>query len=190
MRDKVRLSSRSKEHTDCGKLMAVAAHPRILRYAGKLSLPSPFRARRGLTPIPRVNPGMCSAPYGPREFGCFQSVARSGQESIAQGLPWVIPPTRISPEGATRYGENRLRTFERDRMLVSSPFRAKRIFLLTQGKPGVNPIGANLFCYNIFEPGFCGTWKIPKGRTPAVANRRSSLPDSIQAPPPVGFDGE
>jgi hypothetical protein len=35
----------------------------------------------------------------------FQSVARSGQKSIAQGLPWVDPPTGISPEGATRYGE-------------------------------------------------------------------------------------
>src|SRR6202046_2860547 len=32
------------------------------------------------------------------------SVARSGQNSLAQGLPWVISPTRTSPEGATRYG--------------------------------------------------------------------------------------
>src|ERR1700722_9791766 len=33
-----------------------------------------------------------------------QSVARSGQNSLAQGLPWVISPTRISSEGATSYG--------------------------------------------------------------------------------------
>jgi hypothetical protein len=76
---------------------------------------------------------MCFASCGQKKLGRFQSVARSGrknrrgltldlvfgpkgQESIAQGLPWVIAPTRISPEGATRYGENRLRTFETDRL--------------------------------------------------------------------------
>jgi hypothetical protein len=41
-------------------------------------------------------------------------------------LPWVIPPNRISPEGATRYGENRLRKFEPDGVCISHPFRAKR----------------------------------------------------------------
>jgi hypothetical protein len=88
---------------------------------------------------------MCLASYGPKEFGRFRSVARSGQESIAQGLPWVISPTRISPEGATRYGENRFRTLEPDRVRISSPFRAKRLFRLTQGKPWAKlscPFGA------------------------------------------------
>jgi hypothetical protein len=61
--------------------------------------------------------------------------APKGQESIAQGLPWVIPPTRISPEGANRHGENWLRTFELDRVHSPSPFRANRLFRLTQGKP-------------------------------------------------------
>jgi hypothetical protein len=60
---------------------------------------------------------MCLTSYGPKEFGRFHSVARSGQESIAQGLPWVIPSTRISPEGATTCGENRLGTFEPDRRI-------------------------------------------------------------------------
>jgi hypothetical protein len=32
-------------------------------------------------------------------------VARSGLKSVAQGLPWVVLPTRISPEGATRYDD-------------------------------------------------------------------------------------
>ena len=85
--------------------------------------------------------------YGPKEFGRFYSVARSGQESIAQGLPWVKTPTRISPEGATRYGGNRLRTFELNRVRISSPFRAKRLFRLTQGKPWAKlscPFGAGL----------------------------------------------
>jgi hypothetical protein len=41
---------------------------------------------------------------GPKalHFGGFQSVARSGQESIAQGLPWVNSPAGVSPEGADK----------------------------------------------------------------------------------------
>jgi hypothetical protein len=78
----------------------------------------------------------------PLEFGHFQSVARSGLKSVAQGLPWVaqglpwvVLPTRISPEGAMRYGDNRLGTFEPDRVHVSSPFsfRAKRLFSTNPG---------------------------------------------------------
>ena len=69
-----------------------------------------------------------------------------GQGSIAQGLLWVNFPTRISPEGAAKYGENRLRRFEPDRVRISSPFRAKRLFLPTQGKPWAKlscPFGAD-----------------------------------------------
>jgi hypothetical protein len=51
----------------------------------------------------------------------------------AQGLPWVVLPNRISPEGAMRYGDNRLGTFEPDRVRVFSPFRAKRLFLTNPG---------------------------------------------------------
>jgi hypothetical protein len=54
-------------------------------------------------------------------------------------------PTRMSPEGAIRYGENGLRTFPPDRVRISSPFRAKRLFWLTQGKPWAKlscPFGA------------------------------------------------
>jgi hypothetical protein len=77
-------------------------------------------------------------------FGHFQSVARSGQSSLAQGLPWEIPPSELALKGRpTGYGENWLRTFEPDRMRISSPFRAKRLF---GGQPRVNPISANLFC--------------------------------------------
>jgi hypothetical protein len=68
-------------------------------------------------------------------------VARSGQKNIAQGLPWVKSPTGMCPEGADRYGGKRLRTFEPDRVHIPSPFRAKRLFWLTQGKPW-----AKLFC--------------------------------------------
>jgi hypothetical protein len=54
-------------------------------------------------------------------------------------------PTRISPEGAAGCGENRLRTFEPDRLRMDDPFRAKRLFWLTQGKPWAKlscPFGA------------------------------------------------
>jgi hypothetical protein len=58
-----------------------------------------------------------------------------GQESLAQGLPWVTSPAGLSPEGAGMNVENRLRTSELDRVHISSPFRADRLFCLTQGKP-------------------------------------------------------
>jgi hypothetical protein len=61
-------------------------------------------------------------------------LAPKGQKSLAQGLPWVNFPLGISPEGAVSYGENRPRTSQPDR--DSSPFRAQRLFWLTQGKPG------------------------------------------------------
>jgi hypothetical protein len=75
------------------------------------------------------------------------SVTRSGQESIAQGLPWVITPTRISSEGTTRHGDKQLGTFEPDRVRISSPFGARRLYHLTQGKPWAKlscPFGAGL----------------------------------------------
>ena len=62
-------------------------------------------------------------------------MARSGQESIAQGSPWVNSPSGMSPEGAGRYGGNWLRRSGLDRVHISSPFRAERLFWLTQGKP-------------------------------------------------------
>jgi hypothetical protein len=78
---------------------------------------------------------MCLALDGLKEFGRSKSVARSGQEDLAQGLPWVIAPARISPEGATKYEENWLQTFERDRVHIFNPFRANVLYRLTQGKP-------------------------------------------------------
>ena len=73
-----------------------------------------------------------------REFSPRRSIWKiRGPKSLAQGLPWVVLPTRIGPEGAMRYSDNRLGTFEPDRVHVSSPFsfRAKRLFSTTQGKP-------------------------------------------------------
>jgi hypothetical protein len=69
-----------------------------------------------------------------RSYG--QSVARSGLKSVAQGLPGFTlgsSPHPNSPEGAMRYRDNRLGTFEPDRVRISSPFRAKRLFWLTPG---------------------------------------------------------
>jgi hypothetical protein len=61
--------------------------------------------------------------------------APKGLKSMAQGLPWVNSPNAISPEKASRYGRNWLRTSGLDRGHISSPFRAKHLFRLTQGKP-------------------------------------------------------
>jgi hypothetical protein len=75
-------------------------------------------------------------------------------------------------------------------LIVITSFSRAETRLKPWAQPRVYPIGANLFCCNIFEPGFCGTWKIRKGHAPVVANRPWSLPDLIQAPPRVEFDGE
>jgi hypothetical protein len=61
-----------------------------------------------------------------RSYG--KSVARSGLKSVALGLPWVVLPTRISPEWAMRYGDNRLGTFERIACAFSVPSRRNVIF--------------------------------------------------------------
>jgi hypothetical protein len=139
---------------------------------------------------PALNRRMCLASYDPREIGHFQSIARRGQENIAQaqGLPWVILPTRISPEGATRYGENRLQTFEPDRVRVSSPFRAKHLFRLTQGKPW-----ANLSCP--FEAGPSGPMTGAKhienaGLSPAAPAGHQSLQIAGLPVPNFGLAGE
>jgi hypothetical protein len=100
-------------------------------------------------------------------IGAFQSVARSGQKSIAQGLPWVNSPMAMSPEGAGRYGGNRLRTSERYRVQISSPFRAKPYFRPTQGKPwaklscpfGAGPLGTTT-ALNTYNPGRCFFWPL------------------------------
>jgi hypothetical protein len=64
-----------------------------------------------------------------------RSAAPKGLKSIAQGLPWVNPPTGMSPKGAGRYGGDWLRTSGLDRGLISIPFRAKHLFRPTRGKP-------------------------------------------------------
>jgi hypothetical protein len=60
---------------------------------------------------------------------------RASHQVSAYGVSLGNPPNRISPEGLTKYGTNRLRTFEPDRMRISSPFREKPLFRLTRGKP-------------------------------------------------------
>jgi hypothetical protein len=111
-------------------------------------------------------------------FWSFQSVARSGQESIAQGLPWVNSPTGVSPEGADRCGGSRLRTFEQDRVCISSPFRAKHVFRITQGKPwaklscpfGAGPSGCMTDAKHTRNPGL--SFPAPSGRLFDVKHTR------------------
>jgi hypothetical protein len=72
-------------------------------------------------------------------------VARSGQKSIAQGLPWVNFPI-MSPEGAGRYGGNRLRTSELDRVHIPALSGRKRLFGLPRVNPGMRLISVKP-CY-------------------------------------------
>jgi hypothetical protein len=54
----------------------------------------------------------------------------------------------LAPIILAGYGENRLRTFEADRVRIASLLRAKRLFRLTQGKPRAKlscPFGAGPF---------------------------------------------
>jgi hypothetical protein len=82
--------------------------------------------------------------------------------------------TRISPEGAARCGENRLRTFEPDPVRIRSPFRVKRLFWLTQGEPwaklscpfGADPTGHMTGAEQIRNPGL--STRPLRGRFPRV----------------------
>jgi hypothetical protein len=64
--------------------------------------------------------------------GRFQSVARSGQESLAQGLPWEILPTRLALKlkGLPGARESAPMNLWPDCARISSPFsfRVKRLF--------------------------------------------------------------
>jgi hypothetical protein len=66
---------------------------------------------------------------------CSRHFVPGYDQVSAYGVSLGNPPNRISPEGLTKYGTNRLRTFEPDRMRISSPFREKPLFRLTRGKP-------------------------------------------------------
>jgi hypothetical protein len=103
--------------------------------------PSP----RGCLKIhPRVS-YLFSAGHAPERAWTFPIRGPKWPRKHSPGFTLDNSPTRISPERATGCGENRLRTFEPDRLRISNPFRAKRLFRLTQGKPWANlsrPFGA------------------------------------------------
>jgi hypothetical protein len=106
-------------------------------------------------------------------------VARSGLKSGAQGLPGFTlggSPQANGPEGATRYGDNRLGTFEPDRVRVSGPFRAKLYFRLTQGKPRVNP---GLSYFGHFGP------RIGNVQTPPRTSCQATIAPSLRDESPA-----
>jgi hypothetical protein len=53
----------------------------------------------------------------------FPSVARSGQKSLAQGLPWKFPPHALALKGPLA-PRNRLRTSEPGSLCIPGPFGA------------------------------------------------------------------
>jgi hypothetical protein len=84
-------------------------------------------------------------------------------------------------ELTSRYGENRLRTFEPDRVRITSSFRAKRIFRLTQVNPGLSflappgrarrAVRLMLNRYRHFVPGYYQP--VPPGQKPFTHRRTS-----------------
>jgi hypothetical protein len=68
-------------------------------------------------------------------FGLCQSVARSGQKSIAQGLPWVNSPAELALKGPP--GPARIGSGPLDRMACAFPALSGQntYFWLTQGTP-------------------------------------------------------
>jgi hypothetical protein len=80
----------------------------------------------------------------PKNFkDVFSIVLRDpkGQESIAQGLPWVNFPSRIGPEGAVRYGIDRLPIGPMRVPISEAPSVLRTFFWLTQGKPWLSYLG-------------------------------------------------
>ena len=70
---------------------------------------------------------------------------------IAQGLPWEIPTPELALKGLP--GTARIGSAFLNRLVCSilSPFRAKRLFRLTQGKPWAKlscPFGAHFGQYD------------------------------------------
>ena len=72
---------------------------------------------------------------GRTEFTLGLVFGPKGQEKHSPGFTLGNCPHPNCPEGATRYVDNRVQTFEPDRRRISGPFRAKRLSGLTQGKP-------------------------------------------------------
>jgi hypothetical protein len=77
--------------------------------------------------------------FGEGHFGEFSPGRSDGQcgpkwpKKRSPGFTLGRSPHPNCPEGAMRYRDNRLGTFEPDRVRVSSPFRAKRLFLTNPG---------------------------------------------------------
>jgi hypothetical protein len=91
---------------------------------------------------------MCLASHGLRGGECVQSVARSGQESIAQGLPWVIPSVEFALKGSPDTARIGSKPLNRLACEFLAPSGRNVNFPLTQGKPWAKlscPFGAGPF---------------------------------------------
>ena len=96
---------------------------------------SPLQGEQAITCFPGLNHCIYLAlVIRPRRVRRFPIRGPKWPKKHSPGFTLGNSSSRHGPEGA-RYGENRLRTFERDLMRISSPFRAKPLFRLTHGKP-------------------------------------------------------
>src|SRR5271154_6641178 len=94
-------------------------------------------------------------------------VARSGQESMAQGLPWEMPPPKLAlkgPLGSARIGSESLNWIA---CAVLAPSGRNVLCRLTQGKPwaklscpcGAGASGRMTAAKHILHPG--RQWSMP-----------------------------
>jgi hypothetical protein len=100
--------------------------------------------------------------------------ARSGQESLAQGSPWVWQKKVLSPEGA-RDTRNAAQgpVASRSSLCIAGPFRADSGGKFTPGKPGAMfhwPLRARIYVLEI--------WKCPNRwvRRDALLTLRTKAP--------------
>jgi hypothetical protein len=73
-------------------------------------------------------------------------------------------PNSPEAEGAMRYGDNRLGNFEPDRVHISNPFRAKRLFSTNPGLSYFGHFGPRIINVQTPGPGF-QPWESPPSAT-------------------------
>jgi hypothetical protein len=114
-----------------------------------------------------------------------ESILAFGLKSVAQGLPGFTlgcSPHRIGPEGAMRYGDNRLGTFEPDRVPGKGRWDSARFHPRT-------PTQAGSLCY--IAPSVERFVEIlPEGSSTRPPLPRDGVSDSIGFQPVSGSNGQ
>jgi hypothetical protein len=88
-----------------------------------------------LTTPSTVPPGRGLSASLPRHLYLFSEAVcgPKGQDNLAQGLPWVISPNRMGPEGAVTVRRGLAPDPTHAHFPPWSPFRAKHVFMSNPG---------------------------------------------------------